>query len=394
MSLLKPAVVEQSAAKVGVFGLQGSGKTTTSALTAIGLSKTYHKNAPVAFFDTETGSDFVIELFEKEGVPLLRVKSRAFIDMKNALGEAEEAGCCAYLVDSYTHPWQELVDAFKAKSRRKKLEFHQMDELKGTWRTWTDQMLGSSMHIIMAGRLGYVWDREEDDADGTKGDLIKLGSKMKSESEAGYEPSLLIEMEAIQSDAARQKKTRKKNGSIMHHAYVMKDRWRALNGKSFAFTDLNSYKAGDYKKVFESFRPHFDRLAIGGAQVAVSGKRSSAALFSDEPAEFGRRRTIALEEIQGSIAAVYPGQDALSKKLRQVLLEKMFGTLSWTRVESMRVERLEEAERVLALFRKQASTDMELVSNADGCEAVLQMCIENLANEVAEAETAREEAVI
>src|SRR3990167_4579548 len=145
------------------------------------------------------------------------------------------ARCCAFLVDSYTHPWQELVDSFKEKSRRKKLEFHQMDELKGTWRKWTDLMLGSSMHVIMAGRLGYVWDREEDAADGTKGDLIKLGSKMKSESEAGYEPSLLIEMEAIQSDAARQKKTRKKTGTIMHHAYVMKDRWRALNGLSFAF---------------------------------------------------------------------------------------------------------------------------------------------------------------
>jgi hypothetical protein len=28
--------------------------------------------------------------------------------MRAGLREAEESGCCAYLVDSYTHPWQEL----------------------------------------------------------------------------------------------------------------------------------------------------------------------------------------------------------------------------------------------------------------------------------------------
>jgi len=40
--LLQEAAIEQSAAKVGIFGLQGSGKSTLAALLAIGLSKTYH----------------------------------------------------------------------------------------------------------------------------------------------------------------------------------------------------------------------------------------------------------------------------------------------------------------------------------------------------------------
>ena len=121
MALLKKATIEQAAAKVGIFGRQGSGKTTTSALIALGLSKTYHKNAPVAFLDTENGSDYLVPIFEAEGVELLVVKSRAFADMKNALREAQGSGCCAYLVDSYTHPWRELTDTFKAKSKRKKL---------------------------------------------------------------------------------------------------------------------------------------------------------------------------------------------------------------------------------------------------------------------------------
>src|SRR5262245_17236753 len=99
MSLLKKAQIEQASAKVGIFGRQGSGKTTTAALIAIGLSKTYHKGAPVAALDTENGSDYLVPIFEAEGVPLLVVKSRAFKDMKDGLREAEREGCCAYLVD-------------------------------------------------------------------------------------------------------------------------------------------------------------------------------------------------------------------------------------------------------------------------------------------------------
>src|SRR5512138_2923191 len=107
MALLKRATVEQAAAKLGIFGPQGSGKTTTAALIAIGLSKTYHGGKPVAFMDTENGSDYLVPIFEAEGVELVVVKSRSFQDMKAMVREAEEMGCCAGLIDSYTHPWQE-----------------------------------------------------------------------------------------------------------------------------------------------------------------------------------------------------------------------------------------------------------------------------------------------
>lgn len=204
MALLKKATVEQAAAKVGLFGPQGSGKTTTAALLLIGLSKTYHGGKPVAFLDTENGSDYLVPIFAAEGVELVVAKSRAFNDMKGALREAEEAGCCGYLVDSYTHTWQELNDALKKKLNVSRLEFKHMDQLKGLWRVWTDQMLNSPLHVFLNGRLGYVWDREEDE-NGRKGDLVKLGTKMKSEADAGYEPSLLIEMEGLQSTDAREK---------------------------------------------------------------------------------------------------------------------------------------------------------------------------------------------
>src|SRR5229473_6672290 len=100
MGLLKEVTNEQARAKIAAFGEQGSGKTTTLALIAIGLSKTYHNSAPVACMDTENGADFLKPIFAAEGVKFLAIKSGAFKDMVPALREAQESGCCAFIMDS------------------------------------------------------------------------------------------------------------------------------------------------------------------------------------------------------------------------------------------------------------------------------------------------------
>src|SRR5262249_14603094 len=112
MGLLKEVANEQARAKVGIFGSQGSGKTTTSALLAMAVSKTYHGGAPIAFLDTENGSDYLKPIFDAEGVKLLVAKSGAFRDMIAVLEEAEKQGCCALIVDSVSHTWRELVDSY------------------------------------------------------------------------------------------------------------------------------------------------------------------------------------------------------------------------------------------------------------------------------------------
>jgi AAA domain-containing protein len=392
MGLLKEATVEQAAAKVGIFGSQGSGKTTTSALIAIGLSKTYHGGAPVAMMDTENGSDFLVPIFAAEGVKLLNFKSRAFKDMCTGIREAEEQGACCYLVDSYTHPWQELNEALKAKLKVSRLEFRHMDQLKSMWRGWTDAMLNSPLHVIVSGRLGYVWDREEDE-NGKKGDLIKLGTKMKSESEAGYEPSLLIEMEGIQEAEGRLRKTRTKKGSISHHAYVLKDRWRALNGRTFTFKDINTYKAGDFQRVYKEFAPHFSKLAVGKAeQRAMDGARSSEALFDgagdNAYQQRVRRVQITLEEIQGTLVKLWPGQDAKSKALKALAIETLFETRSWMQVESLSLERLELALDALGRFEMDVEDGKhDAVSDAAPCTALLRDCV---AAEIAQRKQAEE----
>lgn len=96
----KPAVKGVGYVKASLFGPKGTGKTTDLAMLLIYLSKKYHKGAPVAWLASEKGVDFVTEIFEKEGVPLLLNRSRSFLDLRSASRDALKEGCCAVGVDS------------------------------------------------------------------------------------------------------------------------------------------------------------------------------------------------------------------------------------------------------------------------------------------------------
>ena len=104
--------------KAGIMGFAGSGKSRTSAEIAVGLSK-HTGNKPVFYLDTETGSDFLKPLFDKEGIELFVSKSRAFKDLLSAVDEAEGQGAIL-IIDSISHFWNELMEAFK---KKKKLKF-------------------------------------------------------------------------------------------------------------------------------------------------------------------------------------------------------------------------------------------------------------------------------
>ena len=132
MSLLQEVSNEQAAVKAGIYGGTGAGKTTTAALAMLGISIHLAGRRPVAMADTESGSDYLLPIFQAEGVKLLRSKSRAFADLLKILREAEEAGCCGLIADSVTHYWRELCDSFKSRLKVKKLEFHHWDPIKAS----------------------------------------------------------------------------------------------------------------------------------------------------------------------------------------------------------------------------------------------------------------------
>lgn len=329
MTMLRKATNKMAYAKIGIYGAAGSGKTRTAAEIAIGLAK-LSGGKPVAMFDTEPAASYIIPLFEKAGVEFFVYdESRAFKDLMAFTEEAKET-CSVIMVDSITHIWRDLQESYLARINddRKRynkrplvtLEFQHWGPIKRTWAEFTDLFLSSRVHMIVCGRAGSVYEYQEKDDGSGKKELITVGTKMATEKELGYEPSLLIEMSIERDD-----------GQIINTAYVQKDRADKINGRSFAFPK------------FETFKPHFDALNIGGEHFGDMGARNSKEVFTesgeDNASAEMRRRDVALDEIKEEILKhCGQGQTAEAKAARGDFMEKVAGTRSWEKLASMRLD--------------------------------------------------------
>jgi hypothetical protein len=352
MTLFKPAEVTSAYLKSGFLGFQGSGKTMTTSLLAIGLVLHMRKlgieyaNRPVFFLDTETGSDWVKPLFEEMGVALHVAKTRAFSDLIEAIDEAQKSASFL-LVDSVTHYWTELTDSY-ARAKQKKfnmsgpyrLQFQDWGYLKGPdgWRKFTDRYINSSLHIGLCGRAGYEYDYFEND-DGKK-ELEKTGVKMKAEGEFGFEPSLLVQMEL------RQKVEGKAVAQVWREAHILKDRSNLIDGKTFTFTaaDEHGSRLPTHELVLQTFRafqPHIKRLNLGGKQLGVDTTRTSEhAVQVDRKDWNSTHKTIVLEEIDAVLTERWPSTGKEDKLAKAAAIFKHFETRSWTEVENMRTDEL------------------------------------------------------
>lgn len=348
--LFQPITVTQGSVKIGAFGPQGSGKTTTLFLLAVGLSLTYHNAAPIMYHDTENGSDFMKAIADIEGVPVLVRKSRSFKDMCAGIYEGERQGACVYIEDSITHDWLELLEAFKDKKQITRIMLDHWGEIKPQWANeWVVPMLNSPMHILIAGRAGLVYENVDQEDGSTKNEVT--GSKMKAEGDFGYEPNLLFEMFGergiLGADGKMVKGSRRrKGGNYIHHAYVLKDRTRNLQGREFTWQNLNNYKKGDWKKVFDAFQPHFKFFNIGGTQKALTASPSTELFDKDGNSEYfqrKRRKEVALEEVENTLKLLWPGRDDKSTRIRLLVMEKLFNTRSWTKVTQAQPEEIEAA---------------------------------------------------
>jgi hypothetical protein len=330
--ILQKAKKESAFLKMGLYGEAGSGKTFTSTRVAIGLYHYIKAEKPVAFADTETGSDFVMHLFEAEKIELLTAKTRAFKDLLDIVDEAEK-NCSILIIDSITHFWNELIDSFMKKHQLTRLALKHWQPLKQTWREFTDRYVNSKLHIIVCGRSADRWDEVEDE-EGIK-ELKKVGTKMRTETEMGYEPSLLVEMEAVQLSP-------KAGGQYVHRAYVKKDRFDVINGKTFD------------NPGFEEFLPHIELLNLGGEHKALEVGRNSQDIFDNENIGEKRilKREILLEKIGNEIKLLYPGQTEREKVARLQFMKEIFGTHSWTEVTNMKIEELEKGLKKIEVIQK------------------------------------------
>lgn len=373
--------------RVLLFGPGGSGKSVTAMLLAIGRSIHYHDRKPIALVDPENVEEFLRPLCKAEGIELLVEPSRSFVDMRDSLRVAEDAGCGVFLVDHYDGIHRELTEAQKTKLNLvgHQLPYAHREELIRLWDSWVRDFRASKLDAIFTGRQAWSWGDAEDAA----GDPIKvkLGTKARGDADADYEPNLLIEMERL-DNFSRDKLTRSKKGRTQHVARIVKDRAMTLNGLSFVWKDLNGYKAGDYAKVWEALAPHFAHSNAGPRRLLrpEGVGHSSAALF-DAPAgesrfiEAARRRTIAIEEIQGVMATIWPGTTNDEKRLKHVVMMTLFNSRSWTAIELMMPEKLEDALKVMNHF-EDAAKDIS-VKDESAVIACLQSC-KDLETEAAE----------
>lgn len=314
--------------KAGFLGFNKSGKTFTAVKLAAGTRKLFKQDGPIAFFDSEGGSDYVRALVQAEtGADPVGIKSRAFDDLMGMARECESSGVSVLIVDSITHVWRELCNAYmlrmnqqldKAnKSKKSRMDIQDIMKIKDLWAPWPDFYLNSRLHIIICGRAGFEWAMEENEETGKK-ELMKVGVKMKVESEFGFEPSLLVEMERVQNHDSGKPMT--------HRATVLGDRFGVIDAKTcedpgFAF-----------------FEPHV-RLLLAGEHTEIDTTVKSEPVVdeggNDAWQREKRERVILCEEIQAELVRRWPSQSADDKKAKADTLDALLKTRSWTKVESL-----------------------------------------------------------
>jgi len=319
--VLQKAVPQMAYLKLGIYGEAGSGKTFTSSKVALGLHNYIKAKKPIGFADTETGSDFVLPMFQKAKVELVTAKTRALADLLTIIDESGK-DCSILIIDSITHFWNELLTAYQEKHNLSQITLRHWIPLKQTWREFTDKFINSKIHIILAGRSAFIWDDVEDE-EGVK-ELKKTGTKMRAETEMGYEPSLLVEMEHVRKSA-------RIGGGWINRAWVVKDRFDAINSQHF---DMPS---------FEDFLPHIERLNLGGDHVAIDTTRNSQELFKNDKlgVVYFRKHDEIVEKIKAEIHIAYPNQNSEHKTKRLELMKDFFNTRSFKEIEHMKNQKLE-----------------------------------------------------
>src|ERR1051326_7835036 len=149
--------------KIGWFGPQGSGKTTSAALLALALSKEVYGGAPVCVTDTEPGWQFLKPMFAIEGVELFQRTEPTFKAMTKNLREAERLGACVWSVDTLTIMWNELMQSFKSRNNGY-IPIDKWGDIREMWnKDYVSLFLNSSMCCQALGRLGNVTEEIQDE---------------------------------------------------------------------------------------------------------------------------------------------------------------------------------------------------------------------------------------
>lgn len=328
MPFLQPLIKDIGHFKSGWQGPTGSGKTTTAALVAIGIHRHFKLTTPVAFYDSERGSGFVHDLFKYAKIEIVGVRSRSFKDLQKFMEETIREKIDIDIIDSVTHPWRELTEAYKDRRKRTFIDVRDWGPIKSEWhRGFTMPYVNSKMHILMCGRLANVFEDVEEDEDENvkkKFKAVKVGTKMATEGETGYEPNFLVQMDRV---------LKQEGGRYARIATVIKDRSFRLDGTEHEF-EMPMKKDGtpDLERLVEEndpFKfvfPHIESLdpAAGLVAVGVSLSNSQEMFNTEGQNQWARdeqERELLLGNIETLLHKYFPTRDKLSLKAKGDIIE-------------------------------------------------------------------------
>jgi hypothetical protein len=376
--VVNPAPTQIVPIKVGIYGGQGTGKTTSTALLALALSKEIYGGAPVAVTDTEPGWQFLRPIFAAEGVELIQTTQPTFKAMLRDLRDAEKRGCCVWAIDSLTIIWQEVMKA--AQGNRGEIQIQQWGDIKAVWGEYTTTFLNSPMCTFALGRLGNEMEEVQDDRTG-KIKLAKVGTKFKaggSES-FGYEPHLLLEMSLERKAKRKAGSQLEGEGRMVHRVDVLKDRTWALNGAVIRWSDKPKYEKGGYRQVWQSLKPHFDKVQQTMTRAIIQPGASSEDLFNvegnSEYYQIRKRRETLCDELEATINLLWGGQGAAEKRMRMLVADNVFGVKTRTAWEQLEIDKVERGVRIMQAFEKRVERE-QMPATETGILAALQIDID------------------
>ena len=313
--------------KAGFEGFAGTGKTHTAGLVAVGLHQKIKSKKPVIIFDTEKAAKFLKPMFAKAKIEVLVRESRSLADLKEVMKRMREGAGDVLIIDSISHVWENLLEAYKQQKNRTMLQFQDWGVLKPAWKTqFSDPFVNDPYHIIMCGRAGYEYENEINEDTG-KREIYKSGVKMKVEGETNYEPDLLVLMNRFEEVIGKDKK-------VWREATILKDRSTVLDGKTIK------------NPTFADFEPAVDVMMSNPSHYQATPEANAADLVKteEEKMEWLKSKHITLEKIESLLAKAFPGQSADAKKGKLEACEKAFkmDNLSWTAVENLSLKSLQE----------------------------------------------------
>jgi hypothetical protein len=347
--LVQPAQIVP--VKIALSGEQGAGKTTTAGLIAAALSKLYHNGAPIHVTDPELGWKFLPPIiFNKEGITLVQRTVPTYAAMLKDLRDAEREGACVWAVE-LGKIWKELL-----KTLQKAKPNSWGSELGYMWDDFVAQFLNSPLHCLVLGRIQDIVEEVMTETGAIKS--VKVGEGLKAggqKNNFAYEPHLVIRMTLETKPRVKKGKTFEDEGRMVHRAQITKDRTWALNGRVFRWPDRDGYKAGEFRYVWDSLRPHWAATQLTAPVKLDTTASSESILTPDGDSEYYARRQrkdVLVAELHATMEKLWGGQGREEKRTRIVVFEHIFGFKSKEAADAAKLETIERGVRILQLFEK------------------------------------------